>query len=71
VEAALSEAQLAAALAPNSVKPYAMMGFAYSILKRPEEAHAAYQRALTLAQTVEPEFQSYWIPFLQPRLAAN
>lgn len=71
VEAALSEAQFAAVLAPSSVKPQAMMGFAYSILNRPAEARAAYQRALTLAQTVEPEFQRYWIPFLQPKLAAN
>jgi predicted RNA polymerase sigma factor len=40
-------------------------------LGRREEAHAAYQRALTLATTVAPDFQSHWIPTLEGKLATR
>ena len=65
LEQALAEAQTAAALAPNSVNAQAALGEMLMRMKRPEEAHQAFQRALTLAQTVEPEFQKGWIPYLQ------
>ena len=39
-------------------------------MKRPREAQAAYERALNLAQTVEPEFQRQWIGQLNRKLAA-
>jgi hypothetical protein len=39
-------------------------------MKRPVEARAAYEKALTLAQTVEPEFQRRWIPTLKEKLDA-
>jgi predicted negative regulator of RcsB-dependent stress response len=39
------------------------------MMKRPVEARAAYEKALTLAQTVEPEFQRQWIPALKEKLA--
>jgi len=55
--AALAEAQQAAALAPNAVRPYALLGDIFTAMQRPDEAQVSYEKALTLANTVEPEFQ--------------
>jgi hypothetical protein len=38
-------------------------------MKRSVEARAAYEKALTLAKTVEPEFQLQWISALKEKLA--
>jgi len=46
-----------------------LLGDVMMIRKRPVEARAAYEKALTLAQTVEPEFQRQWIPTLKEKLA--
>jgi len=54
---ALEEAQQAVALAPEAAKPNALLGDILSAMGRPDEARAAYQKALTLAKTVEPDFQ--------------
>ncbi len=40
------------------------------LMKRPVEARAAYEKALRLAQTVEPEFQRRWIPTVKEKLEA-
>jgi 4-amino-4-deoxy-L-arabinose transferase-like glycosyltransferase len=68
LDQALSEAQLAVALAPESLPTQAQLGFILLQLKRPEEAHQAVQRALTLAQTIHPEFQEGWVPGLKGAL---
>ncbi|MGB8013946.1 MAG: glycosyltransferase family 39 protein [Terriglobales bacterium] len=65
---ALSEAQVAVSLAPNDVGIQAALGDALTGVHREDEARAAYQRALTLAQTNYPEFQSNWVPALKRRL---
>ena len=65
---ALAEAQSAVALAPADVTAEAVLGDVYSALRRPVEAKAAYQRALDLAQTHYPEFQSDWVAALQGKL---
>jgi tetratricopeptide (TPR) repeat protein len=70
-EAALAEAQAAVALAPDSVTTQAALGDALTALNRPDEARQAYQRALKLATTVEPEFQVSWIPRLEAKLASK
>lgn len=66
---ALAEAQQALALAPNSVRPNALLGAIYAAMDQPTEARAHYQRALELAKTVEPEFQRGWIADLEEKLA--
>jgi 4-amino-4-deoxy-L-arabinose transferase-like glycosyltransferase len=66
---ALAAAQKAVALAPNLVNPQVALGDAFAALHRPAEARARYQRALTLAQTVEPQLQTAWIPILKAKLA--
>jgi hypothetical protein len=66
---ALTEAQQAVALAPNLVNPQVALGDALTALQRPAEARVCYQRALTLAQTVEPQLQTGWIRDLKAKLA--
>jgi 4-amino-4-deoxy-L-arabinose transferase-like glycosyltransferase len=67
---ALVVAQKAVALGPNLVNPQVALGDVLTALHRSAEARACYQRALTLAQTVEPQLQTAWIPVLKARLAA-
>lgn len=57
VEQALSEAQQAAALDPESAQVQLALGGVLNTLGRKDEARAAFERAASLAQTIEPEFQ--------------
>jgi tetratricopeptide (TPR) repeat protein len=65
---ALTEAQSAVALAPNDVGSLYALGDSLMHLKRKEEAKAAFQRALTLAETIYPEYQATYVPFLKEQL---
>jgi hypothetical protein len=67
---ALAEAQQAVAVAPDLVNPQVALGDALTALHRPAEARACYQRALTLATTVEPQLQTGWVHDLKAKLAA-
>ena len=69
VEQALAGAQAAAALAPNDVQTQVTLGDALSAIGQPEEARAAYEKALGLAKTVEPEFQARSISSIEQKLA--
>jgi 4-amino-4-deoxy-L-arabinose transferase-like glycosyltransferase len=66
---ALAAAQQAVALAPNLVNPQVALGDALAALHRTAEARAHYQTALNLAQTVEPQLQTAWVPVLKAKLA--
>jgi 4-amino-4-deoxy-L-arabinose transferase-like glycosyltransferase len=66
---ALAEAQQAEALAPNAVKPNALLGDILTAMQRPDEARVSYAKALTLAQTIEPTFQIGWVKGLEEKLA--
>jgi hypothetical protein len=68
---AFAEAQQAVALAPNAVKPNALLGDILTAMQRPDEARASYQKALTLAQTIEPAFQIESVNDLQKKLAPH
>ena len=68
---ALSEAQQAVALGPDSVKTNSTLGDILRAMGRTDEAHQAYQEALRLAKTVEPEFQVGWIDGLERKLAGK
>ena len=68
---ALVVAQKAVLLGPDLVNPRVALGDAFSALHRTIEARAAYQLALTLAQTVEPQLQTAWIPVLKAKLAGQ
>jgi 4-amino-4-deoxy-L-arabinose transferase-like glycosyltransferase len=66
---ALAEAQQALVLAPNAVRPNALLGGIYSAMNQPAEAQAHYRRALELAKTIEPEFQRNWLATLEEKLS--
>jgi tetratricopeptide (TPR) repeat protein len=65
---ALAEAQQAEALAPDAVNPNALLGDIYTAMHQPDEARASYQKALSLAKTVEPAFQIGWVDGLEKKL---
>jgi tetratricopeptide (TPR) repeat protein len=67
-EEALAEAEMAAALAPNSVDAQVALGNALVEMKKFPEARIAFQTALSLAQSVHPEYQKSWIAPLQMAL---
>lgn len=66
---ALTEAQQAVGLAPDAVKPNIALGDVLTALNRPAEARAAYEKALSIAKTVEPEFQIGFARMLEGKLA--
>lgn len=59
------------ALAPDWVKTNAMLGDIYAALGHQEEARTHYEKALVLAKTVEPEFQSGWVAGLEKKLSQS
>lgn len=67
-EAALSEAQAAAELAPESASVRMTLGDVLTKLGKTEEARAQYEQALRLAKNIEPEFQSFAISALEQKL---
>jgi len=66
---AFEEADAAIAVYPDCVPSQVLLGDVMMMRKRPVEARAAYEKALTLAQTVEPQFQRQWLPTLKQKLA--
>ncbi len=68
---ALDEAQQASVLAPEAVKPNALLGDIFTAMGRPEEAKASYQKALMLAKTIEPDFQVGSAKELEGKLAVS
>jgi tetratricopeptide (TPR) repeat protein len=66
---ALEEAQQAVALAPDAANPNALLGDVLSAMGRLNEARASYQKALTLAKTIEPDFQVGLAKELERKLA--
>jgi len=68
---ALAEAQQAMALGPDAVRPNVVLGDIFMAMQRPDEARLSYQKALTLAQTVEPAFQVGSVDELKKKLAMN
>jgi Dolichyl-phosphate-mannose-protein mannosyltransferase len=67
---ALVEAQQALSLAPNAVQPNELLGDVLIASQRPTEARPYYEKALTLAKTVEPAFQIGSVNELEKKLGA-
>ena len=65
---ALSEAQTAVSLAPKDENSQEALGDILMKLNRKDEARAAYQRALNLAETIYPEFHDQSIAGLKQKL---
>ena len=70
IDRAKEEAQAAITVYPDCVPSQVLLGDMMMEMKRPADARAAYEKALRLAQTVEPEFQRHWIPTLNQKLEA-
>ena len=68
---ALAEAEQAVALWPNAVNPNVVLGDVLAAMGQSAEARASYEKALMLAQSVEPEFQVGWFGSIQQKLAAK
>ena len=68
---ALAEAQQAVALWPNAVNPNVVLGDVLAAMGQSAEARGLYEKALMLAQTVEPEFQVGWVEGIQQKLAGK
>ncbi len=60
MDQALAQAQTAAQLAPNSLQAQARLGFLLMKTGRQDEGHQTLERALTIAETIQPQLQSGW-----------
>ncbi len=61
---ALSEARAAARVAPRMVYVHYTLGYLLAQAKQKDEARREYLIAISLAQTVYPEYQWYWVTYL-------
>lgn len=71
VEEALAEAQAAVTLAPDAVQTRMVLGDVLAAMGQPEAARAEYEKALSLAKTIEPEFQIRSVPDIERKLAGH
>jgi hypothetical protein len=68
VAGAVAEAQQAVAVAPDDLEPEIALGDALEAAGRGDEAKAAYEHALKIVKTMEPEAQEVWGPRVQKML---
>jgi tetratricopeptide (TPR) repeat protein len=68
LELAMAETRAAVDLAPNAVQPQITLGYVLRAMGQPEKARSAYEKALALAKTVEPEFQVRSVPSIEQML---
>ncbi len=68
-EQALSEAQAAITLAPDSLQALMALGDAQKALQRNAEARTTFERALQRVHLMEPTAQEIWIPKVQEKMA--
>ncbi|HSE26423.1 MAG TPA: tetratricopeptide repeat protein, partial [Pyrinomonadaceae bacterium] len=70
VDQALVEAKKAVTLAPNAVDAQMALGDVLVEMGQTEEAQFAYEKALSLAKTIEPDFQVRSLPSIEQKLAS-
>ena len=70
LDAALAEAQTAVSIAPDDFAPQRQLGDAEAAAHHAIEAHAAYEKALAIAQTMEPEAREEFSAQIRARLVA-
>jgi hypothetical protein len=68
-ELALAEAQSAIAVAPDYMLALMALGEAQKVLQKNADARVTFERALTIARSMEPTAQEVWIPRVQEKLA--
>lgn len=67
--AALPQAEDAFVLAPDAVLPNVVLGDVLTVLGHADQARSHYEKALHLAETVQPAFQKGWVPAMKAKLA--
>jgi hypothetical protein len=70
-EQALTEARQAVSIAPDAVRPMIALGDVLATLGQAGEARVVYEKALTQARAVYPEFQWRQIEELEAKLASR
>jgi 4-amino-4-deoxy-L-arabinose transferase-like glycosyltransferase len=68
-ERALSEAQAAIALTPDSLQALMALGDAQKALQKNAEARTTFEKALQRVYLMEPTAQEIWIPKVQEKMA--
>lgn len=68
-EDALLEAQTAVSIAPNDMQPQMTLAGVLTAMNRDPEARIAYEKALAIAQTMEPQAKNLWTVTVQQKLA--
>ncbi len=68
LEQAIAESRTVVNLAPRMVYAHYALGYLLAQAKQTSEARREYEAALALARSVYPEFQWYWVPFLEQQL---
>ncbi len=66
---ALTVARSAVAADAGCIKAQTALGDALAAMKRPEASRAAYQQALALAKSLDPQVQDRWVPDIERKLA--
>ena len=67
---AVAEARTAVALGPRTVAAHYALAYMLAQGGHKDGARSEYEAALTLAKTNHPDFQWYWIPFLEKSINA-
>jgi hypothetical protein len=70
LDAALNAAEQAVAINPNLMQGQIVLGDTFAALHRDQESADAYNKALSIAQHMEPSAQADWTATLKTRLAA-
>lgn len=65
MDEAIAEANTAVKLAPRMVYTHYTLGYLLAMVNQRAEALEEYETALHLARTDHPEYQWYWVPFLE------
>lgn len=68
LDRAIAEARGVVARAPRMVPAHYTLGFMLAEARQRDEARREYETALSLARTIHPEYQWFWVPFLQRQL---
>jgi 4-amino-4-deoxy-L-arabinose transferase-like glycosyltransferase len=68
-EQALAEAQSAIAVAPDYMLALMALGEAQKALQKNADARVTFEKALTIARSMEPTAQEVWIPRVQEKFA--
>lgn len=66
---ALAEAQAAIALAPDDMPPQMVLGDALTANHRDADAKVAYEKAMTIAATMEPDAREVWEQRIRKKLS--